>query len=219
MMRTQVIGNAGDAVVATVTHVANWLGQHGGEVASWIQSNSSQLVDWATQIVRVLGIGPSYDASNGGEVIRQLSSTSPRMDTDPIGQSYMEWLRSYHPYTWDTGYIWEDNVANFSRYAERYRQLVSAGMTPGALVDRDMVPIGLAAAAAAIDQAEQAGATQPGSTGNNVRPTGSGPGTVVRPGGTRPNATILDSGNGQMNKSLLIGAGLLLVLLFGQSRR
>lgn len=127
-------GTSFDEIVATVQNVVNSLGSlFGGFVT----------------------IGPSYNPANGGEVRRQLEGTG--QVNEPWANAYMTFLREYEPDLWNSGDIWDvprGSNSHPSTFADKYRALVAAGMPNGALVDRNMAPIGLTLAVQS--------ATQPG---------------------------------------------------------
>lgn len=206
---TPIGEGAGAWVAGACTAVATFVSTHGGEIAEWLQENGSQAAQLVQNVTAFLGIGPGYNAANGGEVYRQLGSTNPVQQGTPLGNAYCEWLKTYHPYTWNTGNIWENNEANFSTFRARYLALVAAGMRDGSLVDRDMVPLGLEAAYAAVQDLSDILADETGGTRPNV-----GPGTLLNPGNggsTPPPPPPNTAGNNTV--PLALAAALAFILL------
>lgn len=163
-MRAQVIGSMQPigspvaAAVAVASTVYSWVAEHSGEVVDWFQNTGGQLFEWANSIAQALGIGPSYNPANGGELARQFGHDG---GTGWLGQpwcnSYMEWLRTYRPDIWsgDTD-VWTAGAAAPTPWRNVYNQYLAVGMPDGTLLDGNMVPVGLASAAAAIAEADAA---------------------------------------------------------------
>lgn len=124
-----------------------------------------------------LGVGPSYDSANGGEVMRQLTSVNVGK---PWANSYCEWLKEYAPDIWQSGNVWAPGPANASTWHDKYVEWIVAGFPEGILFDGSMQPKNLAAA---VEQAKKAVERQRppgggGGGGGGATPGGGGGGLV-----------------------------------------
>lgn len=206
-------------IAATIAAVSSWLSQHGGEVGQWFAENTGPLAQWATSIAQFLGIGPSYDASNGGEVRRQLEGLGDL--NKPYANPYMDWLKNYAPAVWQSGDIWDAPApAQRSHWKDVYEGYLAAGLPAGALLDANMVPVGLNAAAAAIVAAEQASGTstfRPRSSpgGGTLTLTDGDSGTPPTPA---PHPPQPPAGGTSTNTMLLVGGAAALFLLTSNRR-
>lgn len=86
---------------------------------------------------------------NGGEVRKQLTSTGAI--NRPFANAYMDWCKRYNPHNvWNTGDIWDYPDTHPSPWETTYNAYLAAGMPPNTLLDQQMKPVGLAAAAQAV---------------------------------------------------------------------
>lgn len=166
-MRAEVIGSLpacinGDeggsggliaGATAVVSTVSKWVADHGSEIQHWVSENLAPALRWVQSFAQTLGIGPGYRPEDGGEVHRQLESLG--WLSLPWANPYLNWLKTYNPHdVWNTGDIWDFPDTHPSTWAETYMRYVDAGLPAGALLDANMVPVGLAASAAAVEQAD-----------------------------------------------------------------
>lgn len=109
-------------------------------------------------VANLFGMGPSYTPENGGELVRQFGPTG----TNWLGQlwcnSYMDWLKKYRPAIWNGEQdVWTSGASAPTPWRNVYNTYLAAGLPEGALLDANMVPVGLAQAQAAV-QTQQAAA-------------------------------------------------------------
>lgn len=136
----QNVNGVGESVTAAV----QWLGQNAAAIAQWVGT----LFSW---------LGPGYDASNGGEVARQLEQNLG----DPWCNSYMDWIKNYRQDLWESGDIWDAGDDSPSAWRDVYLRYIALGLPEGFLMDANKVPVGLGSAIAAVE-AQNAVENQPG---------------------------------------------------------
>lgn len=145
-------GDGGDGGDAGAGEGGSAVGASMATALKWLVANAPKLVDW---IAKLLPFGPGYDSANGGEVARQLGPTGTNTLYTPMGQAYVDWIKKYAPDIWQNGNVWSAGPWNNSTWYDRYRQLVQAGMPEGVILDQNMVPVGIEAAAAAVAAQEE----------------------------------------------------------------
>ena len=132
--------DANSAVGAAIASAVQWISTHAVQLGQWIGT--------------LLHIGPSYDPANGGELARQFGPESEG-GTGWLGQpwcnAYMDWLKNYRPAIWNGDQdVWTAGDAAPTPWKTVYDRYTAAGLPAGALLDANMVPVGLAQAQAAV---------------------------------------------------------------------
>lgn len=145
----------GDSGDAAADDASSGVGGAISNAVAWIGSHAVQIVQW---VGHLLGMGGSYDASNGGELARQFGPVSEG-GTGWLGQpwcnAYMDWLKNYRPRIWaGLDDVWTAGSAAPSPWRAVYERYLAAGLPPGALLDANMVPVGLAQAQQAVAETE-----------------------------------------------------------------
>lgn len=135
---TAAADDASSGVGAAISNALAWIGTHAVQIGQWVG--------------HLLGIGPSYDPANGGEVARQMQANG--WLGQPWCNAYMDWLKNYRPEVWQSGDVWDAGSAAPSPWRAVYDRYLAAGLPPGALLDANMVPVGLAQAQQAVAQTE-----------------------------------------------------------------
>jgi uncharacterized membrane protein YgcG len=110
------------------------------QAIAWISTHAAQLGPIVQQLFH---IGPGYDASNGGEVARQLGPEGTNTLHLKRTQSFVDWIKKNRPDVWQNGKIWERDGADNRDWNDLYIPLVAAGMPDGTLLDANYSPVGL----------------------------------------------------------------------------
>lgn len=211
MMRAQVIG------ATQPIGFLPWVAAGLASVTSFLNENADN-ISLVQSIAQQFGVGPSYNAANGGEIRRQLSQYVGRPFFDP----YLDLVQRTWPYLWaGNGDIWsQTDMSQPNNFEQEYLQLMAAGMPAGTRVETTgghLVPVGLQAAVEAVQVAQEAqqesaaaGSGGSSSAGSNVanRPAANNP---RRPGSQPPTRST--------NDKTLLYVGLGAAALFFLNRR
>lgn len=232
--RHEPVAGLSDAIKGAIAAVTTFIATNSDKIGDWLQQGAS----FVNGISRFLGLGPSYNPANGGEVARQLGPSGTNQLHLPWAQAYVDWIKNYYPAVWNGADMWTaPGLAQNSAFADHYRELVAAGMPEGTLLDQAGTPVGLADSLRNIEEIQQILDSQA------QNESGGGGGTSPRPrplpSGVTPDneADLLTDGTTHTNTNnnrpprptaegdglknampLLLGAGLLFFLANKKSR-